>query len=125
MLDIISLYNYVTLRAILSNHKWHHSLPNIEIKYIAGLPDDNEWNSIKPNSLCILDDLFTESINNQACSKAFKIYLRKRKFSILLVTQVSSSTSDVKIHLTFYKILMHAFRISSRRDHTRLVLEII
>ena len=68
--------------------QWHKSL-DIDIKYITGLPNEQEWNQVKSNSLVVLDDLYTEAVNDESTSKAFKIYSKKRRFSIILVTQVS------------------------------------
>ena len=70
--------------------QWHRTL-DVDIKYITGLPNEQEWNQVKSNSLVVLDDLYTEAVNDESTSKAFKIYSKKRKFSIILVTQVSNN----------------------------------
>ena len=67
--------------------KWHSMFESLNVKYIQGLPDECEWNSVKPNSLVIIDDLYVECVNNEAAAKAFKIYSKKRNFSIILVSQ--------------------------------------
>ena len=74
---------------IIIHFKWHTQFHDIDIKYIQDVPNDEEWNMIKPNSLVTLDDLFVEAVNSESCSKAFKVYARKRNFSIVVVSQVS------------------------------------
>ena len=70
--------------------KWHTKFHDVDIKYIQDVPNDDEWNSVKSNSLVVLDDLFVEAVNSESCSKAFKVYARKRNFSIVVVSQVST-----------------------------------
>ena len=85
---IIGFFIYWKYRRSVSSSKWHTKFHDIDIKYIQDLPSEEEWNLVKPNSLVVLDDLFVEAVNSEAASKSFKIYSKKRNFSIIVVSQV-------------------------------------
>ena len=65
---------------------WHESL-NCNVEYLTHLPDLRFFDTVEPNSLLILDDLWTETTKSPDLVAAFKVYSRKKKVSIIVVTQ--------------------------------------
>jgi len=58
-----------------------------QVQYHPGLPDTKFMASIPDGSLIILDDLMTECAKCEAISKLFSVVARKRKISVILITQ--------------------------------------
>ena len=70
--------------------QWHEKFPDIEIEYEEDLPTSADyWRSIKPDSLVIIDDLWSLAANSEEVGKAFKVYSKKIGFSLIIVSQVS------------------------------------
>ena len=68
--------------------RWCEKFENIQVEYERGIPPQAEyWTSIENNTLCILDDLWHEASNCVEVANAFKIYARKQKYSLVVVTQ--------------------------------------
>ena len=81
--------------------KWCEKFENIQVEYEQGIPKNADyWTNIEKNTLgsklffsiftifsVILDDLWNEASNSNEVSNAFKIYARKRKYSLLVITQ--------------------------------------
>ena len=71
--------------------RWDVIFPDIDVEYVANLPDFSRfWNEIERNTLVVIDDLWTEAVNNEHVSNAFKVYSKKQGFSLIIVTQVFS-----------------------------------
>ena len=67
---------------------WDQIFPEIDVEYIADLPTyASFWSEIKKDSLVVIDDLWSSACNNEHISNCFKIYSKKYKFSIAIVTQ--------------------------------------
>ena len=65
---------------------WHDTL-DCNVQYLTHLPDLRFFDNIKPDSLLILDDLWSETCKSKDLVAAFKVYSRKRQVSIIIVTQ--------------------------------------
>ena len=65
---------------------WHDTL-QCNIEYLTHLPDLRFFDTAEPDSLLILDDLWTETCNSKDLIAAFKIISRKRRVSMIVVTQ--------------------------------------
>ena len=99
--------------------KWHSFFPSLNIKYIQGLPDETEWNQVKPNSLVIIDDMYVECVNSEAASKAFKIYSKKRNFSIVLISQFffdrGTYSSTIRNNIEYFTLFENHGNMSMNR----------
>ena len=65
---------------------WHETL-SCNVEYLTHLPDLRFFDTVEPDSLLILDDLWTETCNSKDLVAAFKVYSRKKKVSMIIVTQ--------------------------------------
>ena len=65
---------------------WHDTL-NCNVQYLTQLPTLKFFDTAEPNSLLVLDDLWTETCKNKDLVAAFKVYSRKKNISIIIVTQ--------------------------------------
>ena len=65
---------------------WDKKFP-INVEFITDLPDIKFFDTVEPNSLLILDDLWTETCKSQDLVKAFKVFSRKKNVSIIAVSQ--------------------------------------
>ena len=68
--------------------------PKINIEYYAGVPDVSFFDNLKPDSLVVLDDLWSEVCKSKDMVKAFKVFSRKMRFSIIVVSQCYFGGSD-------------------------------
>lgn len=73
--------------------EWHETL-KCNVQYLTHLPDLRFFDSIEPDSLLILDDLWTETCKSSDLVAAFKVYSRKKKVSMIVVTQSYFSGGD-------------------------------
>ena len=84
------------------------------MEFVADLPTYAQfWAEIKRDSLVVIDDLWSSASNNEHVSNCFKVYSKKYKFSIAIVTQVS-----LRLHVTMsmsHSLFIFNFRISSNR----------
>lgn len=68
--------------------QWDQIFPEIDVEYIADLPTyASFWSEIKKDSLVCIDDLWSSACNNEHISNCFKVYSKKYRFSIAIVTQ--------------------------------------
>ena len=65
---------------------WHLTLSS-NVQYLTHLPDLRFFDNVEPDSLLILDDLWTETCKSKDLVAAFKVYSRKKNVSIIIVTQ--------------------------------------
>ena len=72
---------------------WHQTL-SFDVEYLNKLPDLRFFDTVKPNSLLVLDDLWTETCKNKDLVAAFKVFSRKKKVSIIIVSQSYFSGGD-------------------------------
>ena len=72
---------------------WHLTLSS-NVQYLTHLPDLRFFDNVEPDSLLILDDLWTETCKSKDLVAAFKVYSRKKKVSIIIVTQSYFSGGD-------------------------------
>ena len=72
---------------------WDKTLP-VNVEFITDLPDIKFFENAEPNSLLVLDDLWTETCKSQDLVKAFKVFSRKKKVSIIVVSQSYFSGGD-------------------------------
>ena len=97
--------------------KWDQLFPHIDVEFVADLPTYAQfWAEIKRDSLVVIDDLWSSASNNEHVSNCFKVYSKKYKFSIAIVTQVS-----LRLHVTFsmsHSLFIFNFRISSNRANS-------
>ena len=61
---------------------WAETL-KCNIQYLTHLPDLRFFDTVEPNSLLILDDLWSETFKSKDLVAAFKVYLRKKRVSII------------------------------------------
>ena len=64
------------------------------IEFLTHLPDLRFFDTVEPDSLLILDDLWSETCKSKDLVAAFKVYSRKKKVSIIIVTQSYFSGGD-------------------------------
>ena len=57
---------------------WHLTLSS-NVQYLTHLPDLRFFDNVEPDSLLILDDLWTETCKSKDLVAAFKVYSRKKK----------------------------------------------
>lgn len=74
--------------------EWDVLFPDVNVEYIAGLPNAVFFNSIPENSLVVLDDLWSEACKSLDIIKAFKVFTRKRKISMIIISQCYFGGSD-------------------------------
>ena len=67
---------------------------DITIEYIPGIPDSSFFQTILENSLVVLDDLWTESCKSPDIVKTFKVFSRKMRFSLIIISQCYFGGSD-------------------------------
>ena len=72
---------------------WDYTL-NCNIEFLTHLPDLRFFDTVQPNSLLILDDLWIETCKSKDLVAAFKVYSRKKKVSMIIVTQSYFSGGD-------------------------------
>ena len=65
---------------------WDKTSP-VNVEYITDLPDLKFFDTVEPNSLLVLDDLWTETCKSSDLVKAFKVFSRKKNVSIIAVSQ--------------------------------------
>lgn len=67
---------------------WDQIFPDIDVEFIADLPNYSSfWTNLKRDSLVVIDDLWSSACNNEHISNCFKVYSKKYKFSIAIITQ--------------------------------------
>lgn len=85
--------------------KWDQLFPHIDVEFVADLPTYAQfWAEIKRDSLVVIDDLWSSASNNEHVSNCFKVYSKKYKFSIAIVTQVS-----FKMKYNLRKLILRIF----------------
>jgi len=57
------------------------------VEYVPGLPDDNYFARMDPNTLIILDDMMSECGNSNNIMKLFSVIARKRNLSLIFIVQ--------------------------------------
>ena len=71
--------------------KWDQLFPEIDVEFVSDIPNYAQfWAEIKRDSLVVLDDLWSSACNSEHISNCFKVYSKKYRFSIAIITQVSS-----------------------------------
>ena len=65
---------------------WHDKCDS-NVEYITDLPDAKFFDTADPNSLLVLDDLWSETCKSPDLVKAFKVFSRKKKISIISISQ--------------------------------------
>ena len=71
-----------------------HELTESNVEYLTDLPDAKFFDSCQENSLIVLDDLWTETCKSQDLVKAFKVFSRKKKISLISISQSYFSGGD-------------------------------
>ena len=66
---------------------WHELFSDINVEYIAGVPDVSCFDDIPQDSLMVIDDLWTEACRSPDIVKAFKVFSRKKKVSLIIISQ--------------------------------------
>lgn len=61
---------------------WEFRFPDVNIQYIQDIPDLKFWDNIEPHSLVVIDDLYSEAVNNQNLIKSFKVLLSIHYYDI-------------------------------------------
>ena len=72
---------------------WDQTL-DCNIEFLTHLPDLRFFDTVEPDSLLIFDDLWSETCKSKDLVAAFKVYSRKKKVSIIIVTQSYFSGGD-------------------------------
>ena len=65
---------------------WHKKFPQITVTYKEGIPNREFFESLKPKSLVVIDDMYDDAINSKDISHAFRVTRRHLKFSIILIS---------------------------------------
>ena len=73
---------------------WDRLFPEITIEYIPGVPGASFFHTVREDSLIILDDLWTECCKSSDIVKAFKVFSRKMRFSLITISQSYFGGSD-------------------------------
>ena len=68
------------------NVDWHKTM-DIEVIYSNEIPDAKFWDTVEKDSLCVFDDLWYEVSESAEMSKAFKVHSRKKRVTLVVVTQ--------------------------------------
>ena len=66
---------------------WDEICPEINVEYIAGMPIASFFDDVPENSLVVMDDLWTEACQSPDIVKAFKVFSRKMKISLVIISQ--------------------------------------
>ena len=75
------------------------------MEFVADLPTYAQfWAEIKRDSLVVIDDLWSSASNNEHVSNCFKVYSKKYKFSIAIVTQVSLTKIDAMLPSPYHRV---------------------
>ena len=72
---------------------WDKTLA-VNVEFITDLPDIKFFENAEPNSLLVLDDLWSETCKSQDLVKAFKVFSRKKNVSMIVVSQSYFSGGD-------------------------------
>lgn len=72
---------------------WHNKTDS-NVEYISDLPDAKFFDEADENSLLVLDDLWSETCKSPDLVKAFKVFSRKKKISIISMSQSYFSGGD-------------------------------
>ena len=73
---------------------WHETL-NCNVQYMTNLPSLQFFDTVEPDSLLILDDLWMDTCKSKYLVNAFKVFSRKKKVSIIIVSQSYFSGGEV------------------------------
>ena len=71
-----------------------HTKTDSNVEYITDLPDAKFFDEADANSLLVLDDLWSETCKSPDLVKAFKVFSRKKKVSIISISQSYFSGGD-------------------------------
>ena len=71
-----------------------HDLTDSNVEYLSDLPDAKFFDTCEENSLLVLDDLWSETCKSPDLVKAFKVFSRKKKVSIISISQSYFSGGD-------------------------------
>lgn len=70
------------------NIDWDKNIPeSIRVHMQEGLPSTKDFLNVPKRSLIVIDDQFSEAIESEAVARAFKVYRRNKKFSLILISQ--------------------------------------
>ena len=72
---------------------WDQTFPEIEVEYCPEIPTSENFWKIKSGTLVILDDMFSKIASSEIVANAFRVYAKKRKFSLVAITQVKNNVS--------------------------------
>ena len=67
---------------------------SVNVEFLTDLPDLKFFDNVEPNSLLVLDDLWSEICKNLDLVKAFKVFSRKKNVSMIAVSQSYFSGND-------------------------------
>ena len=85
------------------------------MEFVADLPTYAQfWAEIKRDSLVVIDDLWSAASNSEHVSNCFKVYSKKYKFSIAIVTQVCNTYDS-------WTMSNFSFRIFSNKANFRKI----
>ena len=57
------------------------------MEYLTSVPDIEFFDSVLPDSLVMIDDMWSECCLSDSMIKAYKVFSRKMKLSIIIVSQ--------------------------------------
>jgi hypothetical protein len=57
------------------------------VQYLTSIPDLEFFDNVEPDSLVVLDDLWTECCESSQVVKAFKVFSRKMRLSLVIISQ--------------------------------------
>ena len=83
---------------------WDEIFPEIEVEYCPQFPTDENFWKIKSGTLVCIDDMFSKIANSDIVANAFRVYAKKRNFSLIAITQVFILTISINFWLIFSRI---------------------
>ena len=89
------------------------------MEFVADLPTYAQfWAEIKRDSLVVIDDLWSAASNNEHVSNCFKVYSKKYKFSIAIVTQVCNTYDSCTMSNFSFRIFLSKASFRKIYDRT-------
>ena len=66
--------------------KWAHKF-DATVEYLTTIPDLAFFDNVDKDSLVVLDDLWSECCESPQVNKAFKVFARKMRLSLIIISQ--------------------------------------
>ena len=66
--------------------KWAHKF-DATVEYLTTIPDLAFFDNVDKDSLVVLDDLWSECCDSPQVIKAFKVFARKMRLSLIIISQ--------------------------------------